>query len=355
MKQWQRLFAAVLALTFALTLSANDNKVYRLKLASSWAGTVPVLGDAPNELKELVETMSKGRLLLRVDDPNRHKAGLAVMDLVKLGQYDIGYTASYYYKGKDAKLSFFTTMPFGLLPQEQHAWFEFGGGKEFAQQVYDKEGLVHFQGGSTGMQMGGWFKREIKSLNDLKGLKFRIPGMGGEVMSKLGVMVTSTPIGELYLALEMGTIDAVEWISPAFDINMGFQKVAKYYYTGWQEPASETQYLVNKKVYESLPEDLQVILKTAINQVATRVMSKAMHLNVTAWEKIQSEHPDVTVASFPDDVLKALQKANMDILNEEAAKDPLFKEILESQQAFLKRARPWTVMGEYAYINNTSK
>lgn len=355
MKQWQRLFVAMATLVFALSVQANDDRVYRLKLASSWGSTVPVLGAAPEELKSLVETMSNGRLQLRIDDPAKHKAGVAVMDFVKAGQYDIGYTASYYYKGKDAKLIFFTTVPFGLLPNEQHAWFEFGGGKELAKRVYDEHGLMHFQGGNTGMQMGGWFKKEINSLEDLKGLKVRIPGMGGEVMARTGVLVTSTPVGELYLALEMGQIDGVEWISPVFDLNMGFQKVAKYYYTGWQEPASETQYLVNKKAFDKLPEDLQVILETAIQKVASRVMSKAMYLNIEAWEKMSSEYPDVKVASFPDEVLNAFKEANTQILEEEAAKDPLFKEILDSQRAFIDNARAWTKMGDYAYINNTSK
>lgn len=336
-------------------LNASEGKVYKLKLASSWGNTVPILGEAPAELTEMVETMSNGRLQLTVDDPTKHKAGLAVMDLAKSGLYDIGYTASYYYKGKDFKLIFFTTIPFGLLPAEQHAWFEYGGGKELAKKVYDQQGLIHFQGGNTGMQMGGWFRKEIKSLDDLQGMKIRIPGMGGEVMSRIGALAVSVPLGELYTSLEMGNIDAVEWISPVFDINMGFQKVAKYYYTGWQEPASETQFLVNKKSYAKLPKDLQKILEVAMSKVANRVLEKAMYQNAIAWEKINTEYPDVVVKSFPAEVLQAMSKANTEILDEQAAKDPLFKEILESQRAFLVKARAWTKMGNYAYINNTSK
>ncbi|MBE0491470.1 MAG: TRAP transporter substrate-binding protein DctP [Sulfurospirillum sp.] len=345
-------FFAVVALTCSLNAT---EKVYRLKLAASWANTVPILGVAPIEFQEMVETMSNGRLQVRIDDPNKHKAGLAVMDLTKTGQYDIGYTASYYYKGKDAKLSFFTTIPFGLLATEQHAWFEYGGGKELAQEVYDQHGLIHLQGGNTGMQMGGWFKKEITSLEDLKGLKVRIPGMGGEVMSKLGVLAVTVPLGELYTSLDRGTIDAVEWISPVFDINMGFQKVAKFYYTGWQEPASEIQFLFNKKSFENLPKDLQMIIETAASKVANRVMEKAMYQNALAWDKIETEHPDVKVASFPKEVLTALSKATDTILDEQASKDPLFKKILDSQRAFITKARAWTKMGDYAYINNTEK
>lgn len=168
MRNWQRFLVVAFLMVFSLGLHANDKRVYRLKLASSWGSTVPILGEAPQELKELVESMSNGRIQLRIDDPAKHKAGLAVMDLVKAGQYDIGYTASYYYKGKDMKLIFFTTVPFGLLPVEQHAWFEYGGGKEFAQKVYGPQGLIHFQGGNTGMQMGGWFKKRLHPLRTSK-------------------------------------------------------------------------------------------------------------------------------------------------------------------------------------------
>lgn len=345
----------ILLVSFLITTSANaSERVYRLKLATSWTRTVPILGEAPYQLKELVETMSNGRLQLRIDDPSKHKAGLAVMDLAKTGQYDIGYTASYYYKGKDFKLIFFTTVPFGMLPLEQHAWYEYGGGKELAAKVYAQHGLISFLGGNTGVQMGGWFKKEIKSLQDLQGLKVRIPGMGGEVMSKLGVLAVTVPLGELYTSLEMGTIDAVEWISPVFDMNMGFQKLAKYYYTGWQEPASDTQFLVNKRVYDKLPKDLQLILKTAMAQIANNILDQSIYGNSLAWEKIKKENPDVQVKSFPKDVMHALEKANDEILNEQAAKDPIFKEILDSQRDFLKKARPWTKMSDYAYINNTS-
>jgi TRAP-type mannitol/chloroaromatic compound transport system substrate-binding protein len=353
MKLSKTMIVFVLGLFLVTNLSASE-RVYRLKLATSWKKTVPILGQAPYELKKLVETMSDGRIKLRIDDPAKHKAGLAVMDLVKTRQYDIGYTASYYYKGKDFKLIFFTTVPFGMLPLEQHAWYEFGGGKELAQKVYAKEGLISFIGGNTGVQMGGWFRKEIKSLKDLQGLKIRIPGMGGEVMSKLGVLAVTVPLGELYTSLEMGTIDAVEWISPAFDMNMGFQKITKYYYTGWQEPASDIQFLFNKKVYDRMPKDLQVILKTAFAKVASDVLNHSIYANSLAWEKIKKDNPDVKVKSFPKDVMNALKKANNQILNEQAAKDPLFKEILDSQRAFLKKSRAWTKMSDYAYIQNTS-
>ncbi|WP_103618167.1 TRAP transporter substrate-binding protein, partial [Campylobacter concisus] len=248
---------ASLGLAAAACVAMGDDKVYKLKLASSWESTMPVLGDVPKELKDKVEKMSNGRLELRIDYPSKHKSPFAMLDFAKSGQYDITYTSSYYYKGKDAKTIFFTATPFMMNTDEQTAWYEFGGGKELEAKVYDPYNIKIFRAGNTGMQMGGWFKKEIKSLDDIKGLKIRIPGFGGEIYAKLGANINTIPTGELYMALEMGTIDSVEWVSPAYDMALGFHKVAKYYYTGWQEPNGETQFFFNKKSYEKLPDDLK--------------------------------------------------------------------------------------------------
>ncbi len=347
-----RFVLAVFALLFSFVSAhaANDNKVYTLTLASTWGEQVPFLGTAPMELAQTVEKMSNGRLKIRVDYPNKHKAPFGVMDMVKVDQYDLAYTASYYYKGKDYKLVFFTTVPFGMLISEQRAWYNYGGGKELSDKVYAQHGLINYPMGSTGMQMGGWFKKEIKSLADLKGLIFRIPGQGGEVMAKLGVNAVNTAPGELYTALERGTIDAVEWISPVFDFAMGFHKLANYYYTGWQEPASEIQLLANKKKIEKLPEDLRAILETAITAVGSKLMDQSTNANGEAWATISKEYPNVQVKQFPPDVMAALQKAAREIEDEQAAKDPVFKEILDSQRAYLAKVRPWTLMGDYGYL-----
>jgi len=332
------------------TAAVAPEKVYTLTLASTWNEQVPFLGTAPTTLAHTVETMSNGRLKIKVDFPNKHKSPFGVMDMVKEGQYDLAYTASYYYKGKDYKLVFFTTVPFGMLISEQYAWYNQGGGKELAAKVYGTHGLISYPMGSTGMQMGGWFKKEIKSLDDLKGLKFRIPGQGGEVMARLGVNAMSTPPGELYTALERNTIDAVEWISPVFDFAMGFHKLANYYYTGWQEPASEIQLLANQKKIEKLPADLRAILEVAIRAVGSQLMDQATNANAEAWANIAKEYPDVQVKQFPPDVMEALKKAAHDIEEEQATKDPVFKEILDSQRAYIAKVRPWTLMGDYAYL-----
>lgn len=340
------LFASLL---LAGSLLAGD-KVYKIKLASTWESTTPVFGDEMREFIELTDKMSNGRLKIKVDYPSKHKSPFAILDFVKSGQYDMGFTASYYYKGKDPKTMFFTAVPFGMTADEQHAWYEFGGGKELEAKVYDKYGIDVYRAGNTGTQMGGWFKKPVNSLDDLKGLKIRIPGFGGEVMAKVGASVSTIPTGELYLALETGAIDAVEWVSPAYDMGLGFYKVAKYYYTGWQEPNGETQFFINKKAMQKLPEDLQSILKSAMAVVSERAMVEGYYENIKFWERMKKEYPDIEVRSFNKEIMAALKKASNELLDAEAAKDPLFKEILDSQRAFLKGAREWSKISVDAYI-----
>ncbi|MBR8463117.1 TRAP transporter substrate-binding protein DctP [Campylobacter sp. faydin G-24] len=351
----KKILILVATMLFASLAFGDEGKVYKLKLASSWDSTMPILGEVPKRFKEVLERMSNGRIELRIDYPSKHKSPFAMLDFTKTGQYDIGYTASYYYKGKDAKTMFFTAVPFMLNTDEQQAWYKFGGGKELEAKVFDSHNIKVFNAGNTGMQMGGWFKKEIKNVDDLKGLKIRIPGFGGEIYAKLGANINTIPTGELYMALEMGTIDAVEWVSPAYDMALGFHKVAKFYYTGWQEPNGETQFFVNKKAYEKLPTDLQAIFEAAAAQISQDVRRKAFFENTEYWAKMKSEFADIEVKSFTPDVIAALKKATNELLDEQSKKDPLFKEIVESQRAFLKKAREWSKISDFAYIQNTSE
>ncbi|MCD8213977.1 MAG: TRAP transporter substrate-binding protein DctP [Campylobacter sp.] len=344
-----KIIAITLSVAFALHAAAAE-KTYKLKFATTYETNVPVLGEAPKKFKEIVEAMSNGRIEVRIDYPSKHKAQFAILDMVKSGQYDIGYTAGYFYKGKDAKLMLFTTVPFGMNSSEQHAWYDYGGGKELARKIYGAHNIVPFNGGNFGMQMGGWFKKEIKTVDDLKGIKFRIPGLGGEIMAKVGANINTIPIGELYMALEMNTIDAVEWVAPAIDINFGFEKVAKFYYTGWQEPASENEFYINKKLWESLPKDLQSIIENATKVVANDVYNAAYYQNSITLDKITKEYPDVKILSFSPEILNALRKATDEILDELSAKDSEFKEILDSQRSFMKISRKWTEISDYTYI-----
>eukprot|EP01029_Cantina_marsupialis_P023599 TRINITY_DN591941_c0_g1_i5.p1 TRINITY_DN591941_c0_g1~~TRINITY_DN591941_c0_g1_i5.p1 ORF type:complete len:227 (+),score=57.36 TRINITY_DN591941_c0_g1_i5:55-681(+) len=196
-------------------------------MAASWGPTLSPLIDTTRHMAKLAEEMSNGELKIRVDAANKHKAPFAVSDMVKAGKYDIGHTASYYWKGTDAAVMPFTSLPFSFTAPELYSWFYQGGGLELMQKVYKKHHMLSFPGGNTGVQMGGWFRKEIKSLDDLKGLKMRIPGFAGEVLAKLGVLVVNIPGGELYTSLERNTIDALEWVGPSMDINMGFHREKK--------------------------------------------------------------------------------------------------------------------------------
>jgi len=322
------------------------------KLAQTWGTGFPIFGDAVLTMAELVKVMSNGELEIRVDSANKHKAAFGILDMVKAGQYEMGHSASYYWKGKDANTMFFTTMPFGMIAPEQYAWFYYGGGLELMKKVYDKHGVYSFPGGNTGNQMGGWFRKEINNLDDLNGLKMRVPGFAGEVLSKLGVVVTNIAPGELYTALDRGTIDALEWVGPSLDLSMGFQKIAPYYYTGWHEPATELQFIVNQEKFDALPEHLREILTIAMQYAAYDMYARSYHESAVNWASIEKEYPEVQVRTFSPEIISAMKQANDQLLAESAASDPTFKEILESQKAYMKMARKWTEISDYAYLKD---
>ncbi|GAB1623732.1 TRAP transporter substrate-binding protein [Agarivorans albus] len=345
-------FTALLASCFSINAIA-EGKVYKLKLAESWPTKFPLLDTGVQRFAKMAEQMSDGRLVIRVDSANKHKAPLGIFDLVKSGQYDMGHSASYYYKGKVPNTMFFTTMPFGMTAMEQHAWYSYGGGKELMAKVYEPHNLLTFPGGNTGVQMGGWFRNEINSVDDLQNLKMRIPGFAGEVLAKLGATPVNIPPAELYTALERNTIDALEWVGPSLDLRMGFHKIAPYYYTGWHEPGSENMFLMNKKKFESLPEDLQAILETAMRATAFDIYVEATAMSTNNWATMLQEYPDIKVRTFPKEVLTALKKANDELLAEHAARDPLAKEIIESQQSFTEKARAYTLISDLGYLEST--
>ncbi len=330
----------------------KTHKKYKWRLAMTWPTNFPILGDAVIKMAKDVKRMSGGQFEIRIDSKNKHKAPLGILDMVKAGQYEMGSSASYYWKGKDVNTMFFTSMPFGMIAPEQYAWFYYGGGLELMKKVYDYHGVYAYPGGNTGNQMGGWFKKEIKTIDDLQGLKMRIPGFAGEVIAKLGTVVTNIPAGELYTALDRGTIDALEWVGPSLDLKMGFHKVAPYYYTGWHEPASEMQFLVNKKKFDQLPDHLKAILENAMELAAFDMYAHITHRSAENWASIQKDYPNVKIRTFPKDVMDRLKQENNKLLEAMAAKNELFKEILNSQQNYMKTMREWTRISDYAYLKD---
>lgn len=343
---------AALCVLALVNQSFAADKVYRLKLAETWPPNFPIFGDSTKNLAKSVKTMSNGRLIITIDSRNKHKAPFGVFDMVRAGQYDMGHSASYYWKGKDPNTLFFTSMPFGMTAPEQYGWFYYGDGMELMKKVYDKHGMLSFPGGNTGNQMGGWFQKEINSVADLQGLKMRIPGFAGEVLAKVGAKPTNIPPGELYTALERRTIDALEWVGPSLDLRMGFHKIAPYYYTGWHEPATELQFMINKKSWDKLPADLQEILRVSMRNAAYDMYIQSYHLSGENWAKMKSEYPNIKVKTFPKEVMDAMRKANAELLAERAAADPLAKEIIDSQAAYMQKARVWSEISDNAYYNS---
>ncbi len=329
---------------------AAAKESYTLRLAHTWPTNFPVFGDAIHNMAKMANKMSDGRINITIDSKNKHKAPLGIFDMVKSGQYDMGHSASYYWKGKVPNTLFFTTMPFGMTAPEQYAWRYYGGGQELAEKVYTPHNLITFPGGNTGNQMGGWFQKEINSIDDLQGLKMRIPGFAGEVLAKVGAKPTNIPAGELYTALERGTIDALEWVGPSLDLRMGFHKIAPYYYTGWHEPGTELQFLINKEKWNSFPADIQEILRVAMRTAAYDMYAHSYHESANNWASIKSEYPNIQVKSFPTEVLQAMKVANDALITERAASDPLAKEIIDSQAAYLKKARAWSKISDQSYF-----
>ncbi len=340
--------------TFAAdnAVAAEKKKTYHWRLAQTWPSNFPIFGDAVKNMVKMVKTMSDGRLIIRVDSKNKHKAPLGIFDMVRAGQYDMGHSASYYWKGKDPVFMPFTTMPFGMIAAEQYAWFYYGGGMALMEKAYAKHNLLSFPGGNTGNQMGGWFRKEIKTVDDLKGLKMRIPGFAGEVISKLGVAVTNIPPGELYTSLDRGTIDALEWVGPSLDLNMGFHKIAPYYYTGWHEPATELQFLVNKKRFEKLPADLREILVVAMKTAAYDMFAQSYHASAENLALIRKDYPNIKITTFPKEIIDRLKVENDKLIKEMSAKNPAFKEVIDSQKAYMEKARDWTRISDFAYLKD---
>jgi TRAP-type mannitol/chloroaromatic compound transport system substrate-binding protein len=343
---------SIFAFSVLLITPSFGAKKVKWKLAMTWPSTLTPLASPSFKVASMVKEMSDGKFIIQIHGKEKHKAGLGILDFVKNKQYQMGHSGSYYWKGKDINTVWFTTMPFGMTTKEQYAWFYYGDGMKYMKKVYKKFKVLSFPGGNTGSQMGGWFRKEINTVKDLKGLKMRIPGIAGDVMAKLGVSVTNIPAGELYTSLDRGTIDALEWVGPGMDIKMGFHKVASYYYTGWHEPASEMQFMINEKAFNKLPKSYQAMLITAMKAASSDMFYENFYASSEAWAKMKTDFPNIKVKSFPPSVLRAMSKANDEIMHKYASKNKLFREIYHNQQAFMKKARAWSKMEEYGYLKS---
>jgi TRAP-type mannitol/chloroaromatic compound transport system substrate-binding protein len=326
-------------------------KKYRWKMVTTWPKNFPGMGTGANFLAELIHDMSGGRITVKVYGANELVPPFEAFDAVSRGTAEMGHGASYYWKGKSEAAQFFAAVPFGLTAQEMNAWLYHGGGMALWREVYEPFGLVPTAAGNTGVQMGGWFNKEINSVADLKGLKMRIPGLGGEVLKRAGGTPVSLPGGELFTSLESGAIDATEWVGPYNDLAFGLYKAAKYYYyPGWHEPGTTLECFINKKAFDDLPEDLQSIVTNACRVANQDLLAEYTARNNAALDTLVNEH-NVDLRRFPDDVLTQLHALSDEVVAEVAAKDKLSGKVYTSFKKFRDQVVAWHDVSERAYLN----
>ena len=324
-------------------------KTYEWKMVTTWPPNFPIFQEGVKRFAEDVKTMSNGRLNIKVYAGGELVPPLQSFDAVSQGTVELGHGAGYYWAGKIPAAQFFTAVPFGMNAQGMNSWLYGGGGHDLWKELYAPYNLVPFPMGNTGVQMGGWFNKKIESVNDLKGLKMRIPGLGGKVFDKAGGTPVLLAGGEIYTALERNTINATEWVGPFHDERLGLYRAAKYYYyPGWHEPGPTLELIVNKGAWGTLTPDLQKIIESAAASSNVWMLSQFEAQNLSALRKLKEEHK-VQVFPFPDDVIKELRRLTKEVLDEESAKDPTFKKVYEAYQAFSKDNDGWNVLSEAAY------
>lgn len=330
--------------------SAYAKAEYRWKMVTTWPKNFPGLGTGANNLATLIGEMSGGRIEIKVFGAGELVPAFEIFDAVSRGTAEMGHGSAYYWKGKSEAAQFFSTVPFGLTAQEMNGWIYHGGGMELWTELYARFGLVPAPAGNTGVQMGGWFNKEINSVEDLKGLKMRIPGLGGEVLARAGGTPVNLPGGELFTALQNGTIDATEWVGPYNDLAFGLYKAAKYYYyPGWHEPGTILEAMINKKVYDELPADLQSIVTNACKVVNQDMLAEYTARNPVALQALIAKH-NVELRRFPDDVILKLRALSDEVVAEIAQKDEFSSRVYSSYKKFLSQSKEWSDIGELTYL-----
>ncbi len=330
---------------------ATTVETFEWKMVTSWPRDFPGLGTSANRLAESINRLSNGRLKIKVYGGNELVPPFEVFDAVTLGTAEMGHSATYYWKGKVPAAQFFAGIPFGMSAQELHGWIYYGGGLRLWREVYAPYGIIPFLAGSSGPQMAGWFNREINNLDDLKGLKMRIPGPGGEILKRAGGTPQTIPGAELFTALQTGIIDATEWVGPYNDLAFGLFRAAKYYYyPGWHEPGTGLECMINQKAWETLPADLKVIVEVACQATVMATLSDFTFNNGVALQSLLNEH-GVQLRRLPDEVLGRLREISDELMSEMAGESELMGRIYASFMAYYDIVNPWTAISDRALLN----
>ncbi len=336
----------------AVAQTASD--VVRWRMASSFPKSVEILFGTAEFIARRVGQLTGGKFQISTHAAGEIVPPLQVLDAVEKGTIECGHTAPYYFIGKDPAWAMGTCIPFGLNSRQYNAWWVHGGGEKMFNDFTREVGVVSFLAGNTGSQMGGWFKKEIKGVADLKGLKFRTGGMGGQVLTKLGVVAQQLPAGEIYSALEKGTIDAAEFTVPADDERLNLNKIAKfYYYPGWNEGGAALSLQVNAKALEALPEAYRFALQAATAEANTWMQSRYDASNPAALKRLVQG--GAVLKAYPPAVMDACFKANQELMGEASAKSPAFKRMYEHMVAFQRDQVAWFRVAEGQFDNFMSR
>ena len=322
------------------------------KMVTTWPKNLPGLGTSPERMAKKIEAMSNGRLKIKVYGAGEIVPAMEVFETVSQGTVQLGHGASYYWKGKVPVAQFFTAVPFGLTAQEMNGWLLHGGGLELWRELYDRYNLFPIPGGNTGVQMAGWFNKEITSLKDIKGLKMRIPGLGGEVFEAAGGTAVRMAASEIFTSMQTGVIDATEWVGPYNDLSLGLHQTAKYYYyPGWQEAGPTLEVIVNKDAWNSLPSDLQAILETASLAANTDMLAEYTARNNFSLRELV-DNQDVELRPLPQEVLNAFREISYKMISEiPSDDDELSQRIYKSYNEYRKGVISYHQISERAFIN----
>jgi TRAP-type mannitol/chloroaromatic compound transport system substrate-binding protein len=330
--------------------NVQTNKQVRWRLASSFSRSLDTIYGAAEVLSSRLKALTDGNFEILTYPGGELVPPLEVLGSVQNRTVEMGHSASYYFIGKNPALAFDCTVPFGLTARQYNAWVYYGGGMELLRGLFSDFNILNLPGGNTGAQMGGWFNVEVDALTDMNGLKMRIPGLGGSVMSEMGVNTQVLPSGEIYPSLERGAIDAAEWVGPYDDEKLGFHEVAQYYYyPGWWEPGPALTFYVNRDAYDSLPTGYQEALKTAAAEANLHMMAEYDHRNPAALDRLLDK--GATLRRFPDGVMERAQEITTQLLEDNASGNPQYRKIYEAYKEAREDAYRWFGTAEMGYAD----
>lgn len=331
-------------------VQTDTTRNVRWRMASSYPPSLDTIYGGSEFLIERVKELTDGRFEIQLFAAGELVPGLEVFDAVQQGTVQAGHTNSYYYRGKNEALAFDTAVPFGYNYRQQNAWLYEGGGLALIHELLSDFNIISFPGGNSGAQMGGWWRREINTPSDLQGVNMRIPGLGGVVMERLGVNVQNVAAGEIFQALQLGTIDAAEWVGPYDDEKLGLHNAANiYYYPGWWEPGTQFSFYFNLDAWNELPTIYQEVLKTASAETHANIMARYDSRNPSALARLLSE--GVQLKRFPASVMESARQAAFDLYEELAAADSGYNQIYTAWKEFRENSNRWFSSSELGYTD----